>query len=68
MLRVLPGPFGAAEVVGLQVDDYTDASTRTMLRAALVTHAVVCVRQPRALDDNEARGLASMLGPITPPR
>ena len=54
MLRVLPGPFGAAEVVDLQVDEFADGSTRDMLRAALANHAVVCVRQSRALDDDEA--------------
>ncbi len=67
MLRVLPGPFGAAEVVGLQVDDFTEGSTRDLLRAALANHAVVCVRQPRPLDDDEARALASALGPIKDP-
>ena len=67
MLRVLPGPFGAAEVVDLQVDEFADGSTRDMLRAALANHAVVCVRQSRALDDDEARALASTLGPIKDP-
>lgn len=64
-LRVLPGAFGAAEVVDLVPQrDADNASSREMLQRALWTHAVLCVRFPEPLDDAEARALVSMIGPV----
>ena len=67
-LHVFPGPFGAAEITGLdpgQPD--ADASARRLLRAALARHGVVCVRFSAALDGDETRAVASMIGPIKEP-
>src|SRR5262249_56522328 len=47
--------------------DAGDTTRRTALEAALADHGVVCVRLPAALDEDEARALASMLGPIKDP-
>jgi hypothetical protein len=49
-LTILPGPFGAAEIEGLQPSrDAGDTSTCELLREALWMHGVVCVRLPAAL-------------------
>jgi alpha-ketoglutarate-dependent taurine dioxygenase len=37
------------------------------LRASLAEHAVVCVRMPRALEDDELQQLAGLFGPIKDP-
>src|SRR5690349_13777254 len=67
-VRTMPGAFGAAEVDGLDVArDASDAAARAALRAALWDHAVVCVHQTAPLDDDGARALASMIGPIKDP-
>lgn len=49
-LRTLPGPFGAAEVIGLDPADAHDESKHGLLQDVLARRADVCVRQPRALD------------------
>jgi taurine dioxygenase len=67
-VRPLPGAFGAVEVVGLQVPEAcADPETRHALASALWEHGVVCVRMERALTDDEARAVASMIGPIKDP-
>jgi alpha-ketoglutarate-dependent taurine dioxygenase len=67
VIRTLPGTFGAVEVVGLQPPDVTDDAKRAALRHALASHAVICIRFASALDDDEARAVASMIGPIKDP-
>lgn len=59
--------FGAVEVIGLDPAMAGDADAAAALRAALATHAVVCVRQPQALDESEFEALVAMLGPIKDP-
>jgi alpha-ketoglutarate-dependent taurine dioxygenase len=66
-IRTLPGPFGAAEIDGLRPDDVTDDATRAGVRNALAQHAVVCLRFPAALDDDQARAVAEMVGPVKDP-
>ena len=67
-VRVLPGPFGAAEVEGLNPAlDAHDESRRDALRRLLTTRGDVCVRLPAPLDDEEARALASMIGDVKEP-
>jgi taurine dioxygenase len=66
-IRTLPGPFGAAEIDGLSPADARDNGTRLAVREALAKHAVVCVRFPQALDEDEARAVAQMVGTIKDP-
>ena len=67
-IEPIPGPFGAAEVTGLDpVRDPADASIAAQVRRALAVHAVLCLRFDRALEDAEARAVASMIGPIKDP-
>jgi alpha-ketoglutarate-dependent taurine dioxygenase len=67
-LRVLPGPFGAAEVSGFDPSLHTrDVAVREFLRAALAEHAVLCIRLAAALTDDEARAVASVFGGIKDP-
>ena len=64
----MPGAFGAGAVVGLHVSrDSADAGVAATLRDFLADRAVVCVRQPAALTDEELQALASMIGPIKDP-
>jgi taurine dioxygenase len=63
----LPGDFGAVTVEGIGPTDAGDADLRAALRKLLADHAVVCLRQPAALDDIGARAVASMIGPIKDP-
>jgi alpha-ketoglutarate-dependent taurine dioxygenase len=67
-VRALPGAFPVAEIEGLSPrrDSRDEASART-LRDALWTSGVICVRLPRALDDDEARELVSMIGQVKDP-
>jgi alpha-ketoglutarate-dependent taurine dioxygenase len=68
LVRVLPGPFRAAEVIGFSLaEDPPCEERRVALRDLLTTHGVVCVRLSAALDDADARALASMIGPIKDP-
>src|SRR5262245_30902565 len=64
---VFAGDFGAAQIDGLDPDDATVSAHVQTVRTALATHAVVCLRFPRALTDDEARVVASMVGPIKDP-
>jgi taurine dioxygenase len=66
-LRVLPGDFGAAEIEGVGPEEASDAATCAAVRAALGRHAVLCLRQPRPLEDDELRRVASMIGPVKDP-
>jgi taurine dioxygenase len=66
-VRILPGPFGAAEIEGLNPAVAVSSVSCELLRGALWDHAVVCVRLPQALSDEQARDLASMIGPIKDP-
>jgi alpha-ketoglutarate-dependent taurine dioxygenase len=67
-LRVLPGPFGAAEIEGLDVDrDAHDPRSAQFLRDALSNRPVLCIRQPAPLDDGAARALVSMFGRVKDP-
>jgi len=67
-VRGLPGVFGAVEVVGLHPTvDADDEAAREILRDALWAHAVVCVRLSEPLSEDEARALASMIGPVKDP-
>jgi taurine dioxygenase len=64
----LPGEFGALEVLGLTPDiACSDDAVRTALRTALANHAVLCLRQPEALDDEGLRTVAQIFGPIKDP-
>jgi taurine dioxygenase len=65
--RTLPGSLGAAEVDGLRPGDATDDAARHAIRDALAQHAVVCIRFSDALDDDEARAVAQMVGAIKDP-
>jgi alpha-ketoglutarate-dependent taurine dioxygenase len=66
-LQTLPGPFGAAEIDGVGPDESTDEPTCAFVRRALADHGVICLRQPEALDDDGARAVASVVGPIKDP-
>jgi alpha-ketoglutarate-dependent taurine dioxygenase len=66
-LRTLPGDFGAGEIEGIGPNDASDEGTRAAVRAALGRHAVLCLRQPRPLEDDELRQLVSMVGPVKDP-
>ena len=60
--------FGAAVIEGLDIaGDASDARVGEWLRTLLWEHAVVCVRQPAALTDDEHRALVSMIGPVKDP-
>jgi alpha-ketoglutarate-dependent taurine dioxygenase len=63
----LPGEFGAAEVVGVFPDIASEDAVRETLRSALAVHAVLCLRQPDALDDDGFRSVARIFGPIKDP-
>jgi alpha-ketoglutarate-dependent taurine dioxygenase len=59
--------FQAAVVEGVGPEDAVDLSMRDHLRATLWEHGVVCLRLDAALTDEEARAIASMVGPIKDP-
>ena len=64
----LPGEFGALEVRGATPDSTSDdPAVSTALRDALAHHAVLCLRQPEALDDDDLRAIAQIFGPIKDP-
>src|SRR3974390_1922560 len=62
----LPGAFGAAEVRGVTPQGVDD-EVRPALRTALARHAVLCIRQAHALDDDSLRAIAQIFGPIKDP-
>jgi alpha-ketoglutarate-dependent taurine dioxygenase len=67
-VRALPGAFGAVEVLGLDVPERcADPRARAELREALWAHGVLCIRFAAPLDDDTARAVASMIGPIKDP-
>jgi alpha-ketoglutarate-dependent taurine dioxygenase len=67
-VRALPGDFGAVEVIGLEVPEQcADPATSAALRESLWEHGVLCVRFDAPLDDDNARAVASMVGPIKDP-
>ena len=67
-VRALPGAFGAVEIEGVDpAVDTGDAGKAEILRDALWKHAVICVRLSAAMTDEEARALASMIGPVKDP-
>jgi len=59
--------FGAAEVLGVTTADFGDAGLAEELRATLWDHGVMVIRLAGELTDDEARALASMIGPIKDP-
>lgn len=64
----LPGEFGAVEVRGASPDAASgDDAVGTALRTALAHHAVLCLRQPEALEDDDLRAIARLFGPIKDP-
>ena len=63
----LAGDFGAAEVLGVTPDLAAEPRVRDELRAALSAHAVLCLRQPAALDHDGLRAVAEIFGPIKDP-
>jgi alpha-ketoglutarate-dependent taurine dioxygenase len=63
----LPGDFGAAAVLGVTPEMAALPAVRETLRATLADHAVLCLRQPAALDDDDLRTLAQAFGPIKDP-
>jgi alpha-ketoglutarate-dependent taurine dioxygenase len=66
-LRTPSGPFGAAEVVGLAIQDVSDRLPRATVRNALAQHGVVCLRFDEPLDGQTFRAVAEMFGPIKDP-
>jgi alpha-ketoglutarate-dependent taurine dioxygenase len=63
----LPGAFGAAEVVGVDPEIASMDAVRETVRSALAVHAVLCLRQLTALDDDGFRSVARIFGPIKDP-
>src|SRR5215813_13149333 len=57
--------FGVTEVRG--VDPAAGAADAAILRAALATHAVLCLRFARALEDAELQSVARLFGSIKDP-
>ena len=47
--------------------DATNPDVRDLLRELLATHAIVCVRLPARLTDDENRSLVTIIGPIKDP-
>jgi alpha-ketoglutarate-dependent taurine dioxygenase len=60
--------FGAAEVTGFDPErDPADPGVARWLGDLLATHAVMCLRMPRPLTDDELEAVTSMIGPIKDP-
>lgn len=66
-VRTLPGGFEAAEIDGLRPTDAADDAVRAIVRNALWERGVACLRFADGLDDDQARAVASMIGPIKDP-
>jgi hypothetical protein len=66
-VRTLPGGFEAAEIDGVRPTDAADDAVREIVRNALWDHGVACLRFADGLDDDQARAVASMIGPIKDP-
>jgi alpha-ketoglutarate-dependent taurine dioxygenase len=64
----MPGPFGAAEVEGLNPRrDASNPAVGKFLRDTLWACGVLCVRLPEPLEDEDARALVSMIGTVKDP-
>ena len=63
-MRENDGAFGVCEVRGVVPGDAEPADA---LRAALATHAVVCLRMERPLEDDELQAVARLFGPLKDP-
>jgi len=59
--------FAPAIVEGLDPADISDPAASRALRRALWSHALVCVRCERPLDEREARALAMAFGAVKDP-
>jgi taurine dioxygenase len=59
------GAFAVSEVLG--VDAGCGETDATALQAALATHAVLCLRMKRSLEDAELQSVARLFGPIKDP-
>ena len=59
--------FGPAVVEGLVAADMSDPAACRSLRAALRSHALMCIRFEHALADGDTHALASMIGPVKDP-
>ena len=59
------GGFAVAEV--REVDLARGGADAPALRAALARHAVLCLRLPRALEDEQLQSVARLFGPIKDP-
>ena len=66
-VRTLPGGFEAAEIDGVRPTDAADEAVREIVRNALWAHGVACLRFADGLDDEQARAVASLIGPIKDP-
>jgi alpha-ketoglutarate-dependent taurine dioxygenase len=67
-VRPFDDEFGAAEISGFDpAVRVGDEQACAEVRAALWEHAVICLRFPRPLDDDEARAVAGVIGPIKDP-
>src|SRR5262245_13241653 len=67
-LTSLAGDLDAVEITGFSVATDADRdSTGELLRNALATHGVVCLRFSAPLTDTEAREVAALLGPVKDP-
>src|SRR5439155_64119 len=65
-VQTIDESFGAVEIVGVEPREL-DEQTATHVRDALARHAVIVLRLDRALDDDEARAVASLVGPVKDP-
>jgi alpha-ketoglutarate-dependent taurine dioxygenase len=66
-VRALDDVFGAVEISGIDPAVHVDEQACAEVRAVLWAHAVVCLRFPRPLDEDEARAVAGLIGPIKDP-
>ena len=67
-VRSDPGTFAAAVVEGLDpAVDPRDPEVAAWLRELLWEHAVVCLRLPAKLTDEEHRAIVGMIGPVKDP-
>jgi alpha-ketoglutarate-dependent taurine dioxygenase len=61
----MPGAFGAVEILGLDPGRHTESPVvQRWLQALLWRHAVMCLRGPRPLHDDELRTVVEMFGPL----
>jgi len=65
LIREPRGVFAVSEVLGMEPGGAETDAAR--LRAALATHAVLCLRMKRSLEDAELQSVARLFGPIKDP-